>query len=686
MPLPSCLSPLTTTPRWVGWRWTPRPNGDMTKPLFRCAHPDFHAKSDDPRSWCGFALASATFNAGRVDGVGYVTTQDEEHVFIDLDDCRNAVTGEIADWAQEYVEQANSYTEITPSKEGLRIIGLRGHLARSIHTGYKLPSGGHGEIFFRATRYVTVTGDQLPGTPNILRDIADVTLDLLMAAGKMTGGTIGQPEDYQANPEKEAPLPDVAEALAIIPNPDLPYDDWVKVGLAVYASAAGVQDGFDLWETWSKKSAKHDAAECIRVWSSFHKSPPKRIGYGSLHYMARQSQPDFRPSSWPPEAEPILKMGKGTRSPFEEQADPQQEPPDPAKPLLPLIYFNDFEPNLDVADFVEDLLTEGSMSVVYGESNAGKTFVVTDICCHVATGTVWRERAIEAGGVIYCALEGKHGIGNRIAAFKKAHGLEGVEVPFAVVPVAINLLDPDADRSKLVQTIQVAAEAMGCPVKMVVIDTLSRALAGGNENDSEDMGALVASADYIRQAVNAHILFIHHSGKDVAKGARGHSLLRAATDTEIEISRPDDAAIGTIKVTKQRDMAKAADMHFSLKVVELGTNRRGKEVTSCVVEAIEPDQAPAARPKRAKLSAGAQVALDCLIRVLGTHGEHRRGLTNVPSTVKSVTEIEWRRAYYATSSAPSDKARQMAFARAQEALAASKIALLVDSFAWVVTA
>jgi hypothetical protein len=383
---------------------------------------------------------------------------------------------------------------------------------------------------------------------------------------------------------------------------------------------------------------------------------------------------------------PILKIGKGVRGPLDDEPEAEAKETDPTKPLLPLIYFNEFEPNLDVADFVEDLLTEGAMSVVYGESNAGKTFVVTDICCHVATGTMWRERAIEAGGVIYCALEGKHGIGNRIAAFKKAHHLEGVEVPFAVVPVAINLLDPEADRSKLVQTIQVAAEMMGCPVKMVVIDTLSRALAGGNENDSEDMGALVSSADFIRQAVNAHILFIHHSGKDVAKGARGHSLLRAATDTEIEISRPDDAAIGTIKVTKQRDMAKAADMHFSLKVVELGTNRRGKEVTSCVVDAIEPDQAPAARPKRAKLSAGAQVALDCLIRVLGTHGEHRRGLANVPSTVKSVTETEWRRAYYATSSAPSDKARQMAFARAQEALAASKIALLVDSFAWVVTA
>jgi RecA-family ATPase len=58
----------------------------------------------------------------------------------------------------------------------------------------------------------------------------------------------------------------------------------------------------------------------------------------------------------------------------------------------------------------------------------------------------------------------------------------------------------------------------------VVIDTLSRALAGGNENAPDDMGALVINTDKVRQLTGAALIYIHHSGKDAALGARGHSL------------------------------------------------------------------------------------------------------------------------------------------------------------------
>jgi RecA-family ATPase len=65
---------------------------------------------------------------------------------------------------------------------------------------------------------------------------------------------------------------------------------------------------------------------------------------------------------------------------------------------------------------------------------------------------------------------------------------------------------------------------MGVPVKMVVIDTL----AGGNENGPEDMGQMVRSMDQIRAETGSWDGFIHHSGKDAAKGSRGHTSLRAA--------------------------------------------------------------------------------------------------------------------------------------------------------------
>lgn len=76
---------------------------------------------------------------------------------------------------------------------------------------------------------------------------------------------------------------------------------------------------------------------------------------------------------------------------------------------------------------------------------------------------------------------------------------------------------------------------------------------------------------------------IHHCGKDEAKGARGHSSLRAAVDTEIEVFRPEGERVSTVRVTKQRDLEPGEPMPFTLRQVVLGENRRGKAITSCVV-------------------------------------------------------------------------------------------------------
>jgi hypothetical protein len=86
--------------------------------------------------------------------------------------------------------------------------------------------------------------------------------------------------------------------------------------------------------------------------------------------------------------------------------------------------------------------------------------------------------------------------------------------------------------------------------------------------------------DRIRDAVKATMLVVHHSGKDAAKGARGHSLLRAATDTEIEI------VDSTIKVTKQRDMETIDDLKFRLEPADLGADASGRRVRSGTIEVL----------------------------------------------------------------------------------------------------
>ena len=69
---------------------------------------------------------------------------------------------------------------------------------------------------------------------------------------------------------------------------------------------------------------------------------------------------------------------------------------------MPLVYAADVAPNIEASDFVENLLTDGSLSVCYGASNSGKTFA-TDLALHVALGWTYRDRfEVEQGGVVYC--------------------------------------------------------------------------------------------------------------------------------------------------------------------------------------------------------------------------------------------------------------------------------------------
>jgi hypothetical protein len=236
----------------------------------------------------------------------------------------------------------------------------------------------------------------------------------------------------------------------------------------------------------------------------------------------------------------------------------------------------------EASDFVEDLLSDGGASVIYGPSNCGKSFWIVDLGAAVASGRRFRDDLeVDRGAVIYVALEGAHGAKNRMAALR-SKGLLKPEDPFYLVFDQVSLLEP-GHSERLAETVVAVARESGHPVKLVVLDTLARAMAGGDENGGPDMTLAVKAIDAVRSATGAHVCLVHHCGKDQAKGARGHSSLRAAVDTEIEIFRPDGETISTVRATKQRDMSIGEAMPFTLKVVELGIGRRGKPITSCVV-------------------------------------------------------------------------------------------------------
>ena len=272
---------------------------------------------------------------------------------------------------------------------------------------------------------------------------------------------------------------------------------------------------------------------------------------------------------------------------------------------------DDMEDVEEPSDFVEGLLTDGTASVVYGPSNCGKSFWVLDLAVCVATGQPFRcELETAKGTVVYVALEGATGIRNRIIALRQAGRLPAGS-PLFLCFVPVSLLEP-GHAEKLAATVQAAAKQSNLQCRLVVIDTLARAMAGGDENGAKDMTLAVQSIDKVKKSTGAHVLVVHHCGKDEARGARGHSSLRAAVDTEIEVSRPEATRISTVRVTKQRDLPIREPMPFSLKVIELETDNRGNSITSCVVAHEDPIMAEKPRKAGRKPKYHADMLLDFL--------------------------------------------------------------------------
>jgi hypothetical protein len=96
---------------------------------------------------------------------------------------------------------------------------------------------------------------------------------------------------------------DVVAVLAAIPNDNLEWDEWNKIGLAAYSASGGHDAGYDAWLAWSAKSEKHDNATCRERWHHYqrHKGRndnyaphERRVGMGTLVHLARQTDPDWQ--------------------------------------------------------------------------------------------------------------------------------------------------------------------------------------------------------------------------------------------------------------------------------------------------------------------------------------------------------------------------------------------------------
>ncbi|MBU2431109.1 MAG: hypothetical protein KKH99_10480, partial [Proteobacteria bacterium] len=153
--------------QWVAWKAVPTKNKMKKIPINpNSGQP---AKVNDPDTWGSYEDAVKCFENYGFDGIGFVFTKNDPFVGIDFDEC--FIDETLLPETEELINQIGSYTEISPSGNGLHTI-IKG----------KLPDGGirEGKIeIYDTGRFFTVTGNQFPDTPDEIMDRCDIIDSLL---------------------------------------------------------------------------------------------------------------------------------------------------------------------------------------------------------------------------------------------------------------------------------------------------------------------------------------------------------------------------------------------------------------------------------------------------------------------------------------------------------------------------
>lgn len=224
---------------------------------------------------------------------------------------------------------------------------------------------------------------------------------------------------------------------------------------------------------------------------------------------------------------------------------------------------------------VKGVINSDSMGMLYGASGSFKSFLAVDGALHVAHGLPWMGRKTKQGAVVFIAAEGGSGLWGRIVAWHRARRLQMGDVPFYVIPVAVDL---GKDSWRVVEAIQ----ALGITPLLVVVDTLSQTYSGEENSANEVAGYFREVGTRIRALWHCAVMFIHHSGHNATERPRGSSVMRANLDWMLGVFRDEKEMLATLTCGKVKDGDPFNDATFAVTQHELGTDEDGDKVNSLV--------------------------------------------------------------------------------------------------------
>jgi RecA-family ATPase len=244
---------------------------------------------------------------------------------------------------------------------------------------------------------------------------------------------------------------------------------------------------------------------------------------------------------------------------------------------------------------IPDFMQANSYMLLFGARGTMKTFVAIDIAMSIAMGIDLDQKRLwwdttECGPVLFAAGEGRSGFTKRVRLWEQVYN-DGEEVDnfYLIDPV------PNIDVDQVDEFIEHALEALpvGETYKLVVLDTVGRAMQGRNENAQENASMFTKMVEQIQKRLGCAVLAVHHTGKQDGTTARGSSVFEADVDTLVRVDRPTKAYNLELVMTKQKE-APEWEEPLPIKIIETDM---GPEEKSLTVHAMPPEEIKEQVPK-----------------------------------------------------------------------------------------
>lgn len=264
-----------------------------------------------------------------------------------------------------------------------------------------------------------------------------------------------------------------------------------------------------------------------------------------------------------------------------------------------------YAPGDEPEELIKRLLPREGVTMIGGQSGAGKTFALVAMALALATGTDFLGHPVrERVGVIIAAAEGAGTIAARLEAAKRHAGIT-TDLPIGIIKRVPDLKD-GPQCIPFVQDVHLLAEDMrrrhGVRVGVLAIDTITSAFSIENENDNSEAAGVCKILAWMGAELHMAVVPVHHFGKSADQGLRGASAWRANVDHGLSILADRDGATGqvtarSINVMKSRIGEEGPVCGLKLVPVELGVSRYNETIVTCAVDVTDLPL-PAAKEKK----------------------------------------------------------------------------------------